>query len=121
MDGCAVAEGLELACFTHIRLTNASAQLGFFARRMGVSLGESALNHLRQLVGLSVANKWVLTGGHITANEAQSCGFLANVCKDGTGRFFFHTKNIRHVFAYKIAGRSLRVRNPSVRVHPSSY
>jgi enoyl-CoA hydratase len=77
VEGHAVAGGLEVACWTDLRVAGEGAVFGVFCRRFGVPLIDLGTVRLPRLIGASRAMDLILTGRPVGAQEAYDIG-LAN-------------------------------------------
>ena len=83
VEGPAIAGGTEILQACDIRVAGASARFGVSEARWGLfPLGGSAVRLPRQ-VPYTVAAELLLTGRHITADEARSIGLIGHVVPDG--------------------------------------
>ena len=83
VEGPAVAGGTEILQACDIRVAGASARFGVSEARWGLfPLGGSAVRLVRQ-IPYTVAADILLTGRHITADEAQAIGLIGHVVDDG--------------------------------------
>jgi enoyl-CoA hydratase len=83
VEGPAVAGGTEILQATDIRIAGASARFGVSEARWGLfPLGGSAVRLVRQ-IPYAVAADLLLTGRHITAEEALRIGLIGQVVPDG--------------------------------------
>ena len=83
VEGAAIAGGTEILQATDIRVAGASARFGVSEVKWGLyPLGGSAVRLPRQLP-YTVAADLLLTGRHITADEALSYGLVGHVVPDG--------------------------------------
>jgi len=83
VEGPAVAGGTEILQACDIRVAGASARFGVSEARWGLfPLGGSAVRLPRQ-IPYTVAADLLLTGRHITADEALSIGLIGHVVPDG--------------------------------------
>src|SRR3954462_13673853 len=83
VEGAAIAGGTEILQATDIRVAGESAKFGVSEPRWGVfPLGGSAGRVVRQ-IPYTVAADLLLTGRHITANEAKELGLIGHVVPDG--------------------------------------
>lgn len=85
LDGHAVAGGLELACWAHLRVMEDDAVVGVFCRRWGVPLIDGGTARLPRLIGESRAMDLILTGRPVNADEALAIGLVHRVVPPGTG------------------------------------
>ncbi len=83
VEGPAIAGGTEILQATDIRVAGRSARFGISEARWGLfPLGGSAVRLVRQ-IPYTVAADLLLTGRHITAEEALSVGLIGHVVEDG--------------------------------------
>lgn len=106
MDGNCRAGGLELACWSSLRIVEENAQLGVTCRLRGssfvspphtspsltvhlptpgVPLIDGGTIRLPALIGLSRANDLILTGRTISGTEAHFLGLANRLSKPGEG------------------------------------
>jgi enoyl-CoA hydratase len=83
VEGPAIAGGTEILQATDIRIAGRSAKFGVSEARWGLfPLGGSAVRLVRQ-IPYTVAADLLLTGRHITAEEALAVGLIGHVVDDG--------------------------------------
>jgi enoyl-CoA hydratase len=83
VEGPAIAGGTEVLQATDIRVAGRSARFGVSEARWGLfPLGGSAVRLVRQ-IPYTVAAELLLTGRHITAEEALAIGLIGHVVEDG--------------------------------------
>jgi enoyl-CoA hydratase len=83
VEGPAIAGGTEILQATDIRVAGRSAKFGVSEARWGLfPLGGSAVRLVRQ-IPYTVAADILLTGRHITADEALRIGLIGHVVDDG--------------------------------------
>jgi enoyl-CoA hydratase/carnithine racemase len=83
VEGTAIAGGTEILQATDIRVAGRSAKLGVAEARWGLfPLGGSTVR-LRRQVPYTVAMELLLTGRHISAEEALRIGLVGRVVDDG--------------------------------------
>jgi enoyl-CoA hydratase len=83
VEGTAVAGGTEILQGTDIRIAGTSAKLGVAEARWGLfPLGGSTVR-LRRQIPYALAMDLLLTGRHITAEEALRIGLIGRVVPDG--------------------------------------
>jgi enoyl-CoA hydratase/carnithine racemase len=83
VEGPAVAGGTEILQATDIRIAGRSARFGVSEARWGLfPLGGSAVRLARQ-IPYPIAADLLLTGRHITADEALRIGLIGEVVDDG--------------------------------------
>lgn len=86
VSGHAVAGGLELALWCHLRVMEQDAVFGVFCRRFGVPLIDGGTVRLPRLIGESRAMDLILTGRPVGATEAQEIGLANRVVPAGQSR-----------------------------------
>src|SRR6202043_1263193 len=83
VEGPAIAGGTEILQATDIRIAGRSAKFGVSEARWGLfPLGGSAVRLVRQ-IPYAIAADLLLTGRHITADEARQIGLIGHVVPDG--------------------------------------
>jgi enoyl-CoA hydratase len=83
VEGPAIAGGTEILQATDIRVAGRSARFGISEARWGLfPLGGSAVRLVRQ-IPYTVAADLLLTGRHITAEEALRVGLIGHVVDEG--------------------------------------
>src|SRR5215471_7100986 len=83
VEGPAIAGGTEILQATDIRVAGRSARFGVSEARWGLfPLGGSAVRLVRQ-IPYTIAADLLLTGRHITAEDAQRIGLIGEVVADG--------------------------------------
>jgi enoyl-CoA hydratase len=83
VEGPAIAGGTEILQATDIRVAGRSARFGVSEARWGLfPLGGSAIRLVRQ-IPYTIAADLLLTGRHITAEEALAVGLIGHVVEDG--------------------------------------
>ena len=83
VEGPAIAGGTEILQACDVRVAGESARFGVSEARWGLfPLGGSAVRLVRQ-IPYTVAADLLLTGRHITADEALSIGLIGHVVPDG--------------------------------------
>jgi enoyl-CoA hydratase len=83
VEGPAIAGGTEILQATDIRVAGRSARFGISEARWGLfPLGGSAVRLVRQ-IPYTVAADLLLTGRHISADEALAIGLIGHVVDDG--------------------------------------
>lgn len=83
VEGPAIAGGTEILQATDIRIAGAGARFGISEARWGLfPLGGSAVRLVRQ-IPYTIAADLLLTGRHITADEALRIGLIGEVVPDG--------------------------------------
>jgi len=76
IDGYALGGGMELALSCDMRIASESAKLGFPEINLGIMPGAGGTVRLPRLVGYAKACELILTGGHISAEEAEKIGLV---------------------------------------------
>ena len=83
VEGPAIAGGTEILQATDIRVAGQSARFGVSEARWGLfPLGGSTVRLVRQ-IPYTVAADLLLTGRHLTAEEARAIGLIGHVVPDG--------------------------------------
>jgi enoyl-CoA hydratase/carnithine racemase len=83
VEGPAIAGGTEILQATDVRIAGAGARFGISEARWGLfPLGGSAVRLVRQ-IPYAIAAELLLTGRHITADEALRIGLIGEVVPDG--------------------------------------
>lgn len=83
VEGVAIAGGTEILQGTDIRVAGQSARFGVSEARWSLyPMGGSAVR-LRRQIPYTVAAEILLTGKHITAEEAKEIGLVGHVVPDG--------------------------------------
>ncbi len=83
VEGAAIAGGTEILQATDIRVAGRSARFGVSEARWGLfPLGGSAVRLVRQ-IPYTIAADLLLTGRHITAEQALAIGLIGYVVEDG--------------------------------------
>jgi len=83
VEGPAIAGGTEILQATDIRVAGRSARFGISEARWGLfPLGGSAVRLVRQ-IPYTIAADLLLTGRHVTADEALAMGLIGQVVDDG--------------------------------------
>ncbi len=84
VEGVAIAGGTEILQAMDIRIAGESAKFGISEAKWSLyPMGGSAVR-LRRQIPYTVAADLLLTGRHITANEAKEIGLIGYVVPDGT-------------------------------------
>lgn len=83
IEGHAVAGGLELALWCHIRVAARDAILGVFSRRWGVPLIDGGTVRLPRIIGQGRANDLILTGRPVLAPDAHAMGLVDRLSDPG--------------------------------------
>jgi enoyl-CoA hydratase/carnithine racemase len=78
-NGSAVGVGLTLTLPMDIRIASAGAKFGFVFARRGLVPEAASAWFLPQIVGLSTALKWCITGQMFKAEDALAAGLIAEV------------------------------------------
>ena len=80
INGFALGGGCELAMACDIRLASEKAKLGQPEVSLGIIPGFGGTQRLPRLVGRGKAMQMILTGEHISAEEAHRIGLVDEVC-----------------------------------------
>ena len=83
IEGPAVAGGLEVACWTDLRVAAEGSTFGVFCRRFGVPLIDLGTVRLPRLIGHSRAMDLILTGRPVGAREAFEIGLANRLAPSG--------------------------------------
>lgn len=83
IEGYAVAGGLELAAWCHMRVAARTAVFGVFCRRWGVPLIDGGTVRLPRIIGQGRANDLILTGRGVEAQEAFQMGLVDRLVDTG--------------------------------------
>lgn len=79
INGACLGGGLELAMCCHIRLAAEGARLGQPEINLGIMPGFGGTQRLARLIGRSKATELILTGDHVSAQEAKELGLVSQV------------------------------------------
>lgn len=83
VEGHCLGGGLELALACHLRIAGAEARLGLPEVNLGLMPGFGGTQRLTRQVGKDRALELMLTGNHISAQEAFELGLVSQVVKVG--------------------------------------
>ncbi|HUI25932.1 MAG TPA: crotonase/enoyl-CoA hydratase family protein [Candidatus Kryptonia bacterium] len=83
VEGVAIAGGTEILQGTDIRVAGVSARFGVSEVRWGLYPGAGSAVRLRRQIPYTVAAEILLTGKHISADEAKEFGLIGHVVPDG--------------------------------------
>jgi enoyl-CoA hydratase/carnithine racemase len=84
VNGVAVGIGVTLALPLDIRIASESARFGMFFVKMGLVPELASSRFLPQMVGVTRALEWCLTGRMIPATEAAQAGLISEAVPEGT-------------------------------------
>lgn len=82
IHGYALGGGLEAALCCHYRIATRSARLGLPEVRIGIVPGGGGTQRLPRLIGVRAALDLIVSGRHITADEAKQIGLLDAIVED---------------------------------------
>jgi enoyl-CoA hydratase len=82
INGFALGGGLELALACDLRIASSQARLGLPEVGLGLIPGYGGTQRLPRLIGLGRAMDLILTGRHVTADEAFQLGLVNRVADD---------------------------------------
>ena len=83
INGFALGGGCELAMACTLRVASESARLGQPEINLGIIPGYAGTQRMARLVGKGKAMELILTGTHITADEARQIGLVNQVVPPG--------------------------------------
>ncbi len=83
LKGAAMGAGLELALACDLRVAAENVRLGMPIARLGITIGIPFARRLVDLIGPSRAKDLLLTGRHLSAQEAQGIGMVNYVTSLG--------------------------------------
>jgi enoyl-CoA hydratase len=83
VSGYALGGGCEIALACDIRIASENARFGQPEVNLGIVPGFGGTQRLTRLAGIGKAKEMILTGRIIDAREAQLCGLVNTVVKDG--------------------------------------
>jgi enoyl-CoA hydratase len=83
INGFALGGGCELAMACTLRLASSTARLGQPEVNLGIPPGFAGTQRLTRLIGKGLALEMLLTGRHITAEEAHRIGLVNRVVPPG--------------------------------------
>src|SRR5262249_22540821 len=84
VEGYAIAGGTEILQATDIRIAGTSAKFGVSEVRWGLFPMGGSTVRLRRQIPYTHAMDILLTGRHLTAEEARAIGLIGRVVPDGT-------------------------------------
>jgi enoyl-CoA hydratase/carnithine racemase len=84
VEGYCLGGGLELALACHFRIAGTEARLGLPEVNLGLMPGFGGTQRLARQVGRDRALELMLTGKHISAQEAYDLGLVSQVVKGGS-------------------------------------
>ncbi len=76
IQGYALGGGFELALACHVRYASTKARLGLPEVTLGIIPGYGGTQRLQRIVGRGRALEWILSGAHISAEEALRIGVV---------------------------------------------
>lgn len=81
IDGAAIGGGAELALWADLRAMSEDSSLDFKQSRIGLGPGYGGCGRLVQLVGLALAQRYLLLGRRLDAKEAKEANFVHFIYK----------------------------------------
>jgi enoyl-CoA hydratase/carnithine racemase len=84
IEGYCLGGGLELALACHLRIAGTEARLGLPEVNLGLMPGFGGTQRLVRQVGRDRALELMLTGNHISAQEAHDLELVSQVVKEGS-------------------------------------
>ncbi|RPI95851.1 MAG: crotonase [Spirochaetales bacterium] len=79
INGLALGGGTEVALSCDIRIASTNAKMGLPEIRLGIIPGYGGTQRLPRLVGMGKAKELIMTGDHISAEEAYRIGLVNQV------------------------------------------
>lgn len=79
INGIALGGGTEIALCCDIRIAAETAIMGLPEIKLGIIPGYGGTQRLPRLIGMGKAKELILTGDHITAQEAHRIGLVNHV------------------------------------------
>lgn len=79
VNGFALGGGCEIALACHIRIASENAVFGQPEVLLGIIPGWGGTQRLPKIVGTGIANELIITGNHISADEAHRIGLVNHV------------------------------------------
>ncbi|MFN0207170.1 MAG: enoyl-CoA hydratase/isomerase family protein [Planctomycetota bacterium] len=76
INGFCLGGGLELALAFTLRTASKTAKLGLPEVSLGIIPGYGGTQRLARIAGAGVAREWILTGDHVSADEAHRVGVV---------------------------------------------
>lgn len=76
INGFCLGGGLELALAFTLRTASKNAKLGLPEVSLGIIPGYGGTQRLARIAGAGVAREWILTGDHVSAEEAHRVGVV---------------------------------------------
>ncbi|CAL1531734.1 unnamed protein product [Lymnaea stagnalis] len=107
LHGTALGGGLEIALFSHYRIAEKTAKVGFPEVHLGLLPGAEGTIRLPRLTGLVIAMEMITSGRQVSAKEALKFGIVDKVVE---GNLLKETK----AFAKSVLGQPLEPRKLSL-------
>jgi len=76
INGLCLAGGVEFTLACDIRVSNEEAKIGFPETSLGLLPGWGGCSRLAKVIGMGRAKEMILTGGQITATQAERIGLV---------------------------------------------
>lgn len=81
INGFALGGGCELALACHLRYASSRAKIGLPEVSLGIIPGYGGTQRLQRIVGRGRAFEMILTGNHVSAQQAMEMGLVNDVCE----------------------------------------
>lgn len=81
INGFALGGGCELALACHLRYASSRAKIGLPEVSLGIIPGYGGTQRLQRIVGRGRAFELILTGNHVSAQQAKEMGLVNDVCE----------------------------------------
>lgn len=84
IDGACLGGGLEISLAADVRIASPRSRLGLPEASLGILAGGGAIHRLVRAVGQGVARDILLTGDHVSAEQAHHWGLVNRIADDPT-------------------------------------